>query len=620
VGARFDEKDPSSIVSYADKLEEFWEPRNSLMIRHQRMFKLDQMITAKPGHTVITENTPWWQVMLGTAVIAINQPVHRVPLTYGPGDTDQNDARSGQLERFIISEWRNVDKQMARSWHASYHWELSFYAMLRGWLAGLVAWDDQRAQSPYDIRLLDPFHVYPDPDIKDLVMRRYRRSLASVLDEYPKLENKLDRNTRTHCDCVDIYYKNRNAVIINGEYAKEWQEHELERPPLIVFPVGGIPVRSVSSKYETNESLVQLGDNSWVDWVGQGLLYPIYDSQVYSNKIASEIADTFSKYNDPTIVTYTESGQPIDVDVTEGATVGMKVGERIDTLRPSGMPGDLAAWLGRFSQMVERGGFPSVMLGATPHELSGFSRSVAHAGGAMRAQPQLAACKAFYEIADSLILEQLERYGQPGQRVLRGVDNKGKEFSQKTDMWELKSLVQGDYDVEVLLRPYMPQDEMANIQMAVQCRQYDVLSEKTILDMFFPDRVHDPAGEEQRILDQRVRNNPKALDLMSTIMAPVAVSRQLRAQLDRKRITPDEYDMAMRFLERETRLQTGAQEKALGQMEAELGPGMAPGPRGMPTEMGEFPMEQRPGVSQLPPEILAAQLQGSPSPPGGPEL
>jgi len=614
---RFDIKDPSSIVSYADHLEEFYQPRNDTMVDHQKLYKLDPTVQAGTGHTAITENNPWVIVNFATSIIAMRPPQHKVPLAFGAGDHELNDYRSAELERYLISIWNNVDKQQRLQKHSRFDWELSFYAVLRGWVAGVVAWDDENPQFPFHIKLWDPYHVYPDPDISDLIIRRYRRSAASVIDEYPALDGKIDDDKHKDHDIIEIFHRDKHGILVGNEWAKPMTEHDLGRPQVIMIPVGPMPIRSLAGKYNRTESISRLGDNSYTGYMGQGILFPVVSAQKYQNLLASQIADLVQQFSQPAIIVKTDEGQPVDIETTPGVTIGMKPHEGVDFARPNTFPPDLMAWMQRQASMIERGSFPNVMYGATPHEMSALARSLIHNAGVMRIEPAIDACTFFYEAADALILEQTELYATDRTVNMRGTDYLNKPFRAVKSLWEIKNLIQNDYEVVVDKKPFLPQDRAGNVQMAGMIKQYGIWDNKTINDVLFSEDVHDPQGVEQRLIDEKVRNNPEAIALLAETTAPITVSRNLRLQLERGNITREEFNMAMSMLNVKVGIKIETESKMLGEVAAPVpAPSQILGPRGQPINRDEMLMAQRGQPQQTPPEFLSPQLQGADFPPG----
>lgn len=600
------------VMIRAHRLEREWEPVRRRMQDDQDLFMLDEMPTAD-GYESVTFAKAWNTVVLTVAMLTADPLRWKRPLKYGEGDKKEIEDRGSQIERALLGIQQEADAKLARIGQYPLHYSLAYFGAVRGWICCQAFHTNKKNGFPFQIAAWDPIEVaceYGDEGIAFLV-RTYDERIGVIKKRGKRLGWNIDNLAGGEDDIVkvrDIWTDTQNGLWVNSQNVKPMADHGLTRCPIVMMPVGGSPL--VSSTYSPNSVNLR----TQLEGRGMSVLYGAAEPIRYLNRMASQIADVFAVYSNPIVVLKTKGGRLVKIDLRRGAvnTLDALSGEDFEIIRPQGMPGDLAAWVGLIQAEIQEATYPSSMYGNAPGPITGVAISILGNAAVLRPMPIDMQIKGCMTEVGSLILEQWERFG--GQIEVEG--KKGRRFVVESYGPEL---VGGYHKIQVVHEIWRPQDKAANANIArmLTGSGVPIISVKTANDEYLA--TQDPEGEAERIREEAIANDPETLKTAASVTGKLRLRKQIGQLVARQILSVQEGNALVR---------------AIGLADPTAPTGQRPQPQqpmpqgmpAMPAEMPQGPMPgaSQPGIQGLPPGMMQAGqlppgMQGMPSsvvPPG----
>ncbi len=591
-----------------------WDGIHRRMEDDQALFELE-IQPVKEGYETVQWPDPW-NIGGLTVTLLTSDPLRwKRPLKYGSTDTKAVEAAGSQVERAMAGIIGEADSLLVRRGLYGMHESLAWFGTLRGWIVAQAFHTGKQEGFPFQIQPWDPLECaceYDDAGLSFFV-HAYDERVGAVKQRGEVLGWKTGELTGDDTDIIrvqDIWTPTQNGCLAGNTMVKPMADHGLDRCPIVMLPVGGTPLSRAQGALVSYQNRMQ--------GRGQSVLYGAAESIRYSNRLASQIADVFAVYSNPIVVATTNRGRVINIDLRRGAVIQLQPGEKIEFIRPPGMPGDIAAWAGMVNEKIQQSSYPSSMYGnAEGGQFTGVALSML--GNAAKRTPRpidrrICACM---EEVGKLVLEQWDKFG--GQ--LRVMGSKGR--NRVVEEYD-PSILGGDYNITCEHETWMPQDRAANANIARMLVGGDepLISPTTARDEYL--MIQDPAGEQQRIIDDRVALNPEVMDMLAKATGIVKVIDNLQMLVKRKAITPQQYRRILSVAGLSEESVAPPEQQRQGPPGMGGAPGMPPGGEAIPPEIASalaggqgqmqpqmqpgiqqagMPMGMPPGVPGMPPEV-----------------
>ena len=301
-----------------------------------------------------------------------------------------------------------------------------------------------------------------------------KASIEDVMDQYPTdmngkkfdLITSKDGKTLDGIDIYDVWNSKQEGVIIDGEYVYK-HEHNIGHPPIFILPVGSVPLIQ-SERFD--DTIKDVGTD-----------FTVNNREIY--KVQSRIDTYFLELTgraakNPVVAEYdsTKGGKPIDFGVApnqKGAVIPMDIGKGqrlIGGVTPE-MTRDAYAFRQEIARELSDGGMAPVSFGTGPFPDTAQGTNILVHASLTNIHPFVRTIERGYEWLATEFVSQWKS-GKFGKIKLRGVDGSNRRFEIEPkpddidDSWQFKAQLIID----------MPQDEMANVGMAVQVVEAGLLS------------------------------------------------------------------------------------------------------------------------------------------------
>ena len=388
------------------------------------------------------------------------------------------------------------------------HESMSWFAPNRGWmvlLCYLFEEDDGKngAVKPH-IPVLDILNTYWISGSEGLLWfctKRYA-SPEDVKDQY---EEDLKPDSKGRIVLHNVWDKDQYGTIGEGDWVGSPTDHHAGHIPALILPGGSTPhiqsERHDDTMKDVGESALEHNRN----------LYEI-ESRMgsYALTIAGRTAKTPLKF----MWDSTKGGQAPELESSpfeKGSTIPLDIGmgqDLVSGVSPE-MTRDFYAYWEYLQARLREGS-------KTPADFANISSAGPAAGLNILRHASLTNIKPFQKLMERsyvwLAQELVSQYksGGFGKMEIQGLDGLNRRFKMEVkpgdidDGWQFEAQLKADF----------PQDEMANIGMAVQATQAELLSIETALDKY--DLVDDTD------LEQRKKDREKAYGVAGIAMRRVA--------------------------------------------------------------------------------------------------
>lgn len=525
----------ATILEAAERRVAYYTDRNTMMDRWlAHYWLLDKAQDQKqPGETRYKTTYP--QAVVDRAVqILTRNPVH-MHVVYGRELEDEREL-IGKIERFGIGLFRGINQQQRERLEMPAEQSIAWYALVRGWICGQIWLTKEKGMdNPFDFQMWDMRYVYPRRDRKGLHSVLYHQTvpMSEIVFEYPDAEKDVEEDD---LDCmVDkyVWWDRKNYVVMadwvsKRAYGKKnsmvlYQlEHGLDKIPVVMIPVNGIPVKTVPDEIrhayqdERNTGALWLPrgselPNSQLAWTGmQGRsIFASADKAIgqHNHTMATYLHAMFlASY--PTIKVFTRDGT--EKEVSFGTAVvnyfSRQNNEDMEIIPSGGLPPGIERALAVVRNDITTSMVPDALLDQTA-AMSGFDRAQI-INVALNALGSFSdGCDAFQEEIVQHALLQLQRF--PDQVTLAGMmPDRRKTFFEIT--FEPGEITR-KYYIKVERTPALPDDMLLRAQLATQLTNpaRPLMSIQTVLDTIL--KVDDVEGEQAKMFEDVAMSHPAAV-------------------------------------------------------------------------------------------------------------
>ena len=559
--------------------------------RHQDLFRrmdADYNLWKLKSYTVIDK---WSDSVIynepRTFADSIMQELETARLSITIRREDKNEKKQSLMEYFLISAFASADDKLANRIvnGANLRASLRWYAAIRGFVAGRVTVNKRDGELDIEILPYDPKFLAYNTDGRGIILSGYTtwRDPASIESEYKKAFKAFDKyeeESLTGIKVIDFWNDERNIVVIGDEKAQD-EKHKLKRPPVIVVPVGSMPL-VVQSDGKYGEI------KNW----GESIFASKRDLYKIQNETLSIWFTLLKNAQKPSFWIFDDAlgGKVVATPWGRGEAIALSSNARVQAVEPPDIARSTPDFLGKMDEGIQKGSRPSLWYGQVRKGLdpSGSAISQLLQGSESVVNPIIAAMSQFYKMAARKLIEQYSYTGVSWD--VRGYDTKGREFHETIKPGDIK----GNYDIDIQFVSILPEEEAANYakaQMATDPNNPLVSNSYARENLL---KVQDPPKMEDDLQIQQGTELDPNLKLLEIIKAYDGQNKKDEADVLRMQLAGNI---------RQIQSQGLPIAKILMEEVAKL-PAMAPAPA---PPMGGMPP---PTGAAMPEEEVAARLEG----------
>lgn len=406
-----------------------------------------------------------------------------------PEDASEKERRAASVgELYLFGGLCEVDRTFRQRGEPSFREQLAFHCNLRGWVAvrGLVY--PQKDKTVFDVLVWDIIHTTWESGFNGLLWAANKRKLtrSQVYSEYGIEVKGKD------AELVDWWDEERNAIIIEGEFAKSPQAHNLGHVPVFIGAVGSMPTLQT----RTFDSTIQYrGDPVWS--AARGLYEPF-------NKITSRTMDIYERSVAGSLVHKSRMGdKAIDGDPYRTyQEIKIAEDESIMPLETPKAPPETAILHAIISTDIQQSTLPyPLAYGGTRQAMSGAALGILQESTRSVYNPRTGLIEQAYTwLCEEFLRQYVERGAQVVQ--LKGFKPDGKFFAVKVKPKEIDP----EWYIMVRCQPRLPRDRQGEIMMALAAtskRAPDdiaLISKQTAREDIL--QLRDPDAEEDKVLEE----------------------------------------------------------------------------------------------------------------------
>jgi hypothetical protein len=428
-----------------------------------------------------------------------------------PEDSEEesrNAASDGEL--YLFGALTDIDRQLTAMLEPPLRQSLGFYECLRGWMAMrvLVYIPKDEREVVFDVQSWDPMHVTWEMGANGLIWAAHKRaaSKTQIEDEYPNFElgnlktaGIAGDDSSNGIEVIDFWTKDENAVVINGDFAKELTDHEIGHVPVFIGNVGSTPT------IQDEMFQIQLKDRGNSVWsASRNLIEP-------RNRYISWVMDMAKRSVAGSLIYESDDGmRGVAGDPYEKfQVIKVKRGDKIYPLETLKAPPEMTGVLQIMQEDWQQSTLPyPLAYGGTKEAMSGRALSVlADATRSVYSPRSGALARAYTWLCEEL----LKQFAKNGKEVdLSGFDSRDDFFHVKVT----PDKIDPAWFVNVTVEPRLPRDKEQEIQMAIMATQSSgdglpLVSQRTAREEYL--RLRDPDGEEDKILVEAGKKLPPVM-------------------------------------------------------------------------------------------------------------
>ena len=558
----------------------------------------ESVVTGKDsgsGFKQYTSNEP--RVYARKALGMVNSSVMNIHTRQG-SDNKEERARDNAKERFFIGGMQANDSRLAMSTGQAnaLRSDLTFYAGLRGYTftRALVLGADEKRKLParLDARTFDPRYCMWEMGSDGLIWfcRKFTMTMPQIQKDFGGMTGLQSKKQHV---VYDYWNRTYNGVFIDESmvmkemgYHPEWEQ---ETVPIIFGASNVQPLIRTDSSNKGDE---------WLHY-GESIFAENRQTWDVYQHLESILWELVARGRKPVIILKSKTGlKTLDMDpFIEGSELALAEGDELIVVDLQKAAADTSALMAIISGENQRGSFSSIMYGDSPLAISGFAMNTLRSSVSEKVVP----------VADheAMVLTQVSNKwvdqfvsGQAGQDgiQLSGIGSNREWFSEKITPDDLRDLP----ELEITLTPQMPEDNVQNVQMAVQLAQAGA------------DGL--PMMSHLRILEKVLQVQDSDLELDTVIFEKSKVGHPLAAI----------YTLYVSAVAREDEIYAAIYEQELLRMEAQIvaGGGQEPGFLSNMLQIGPsapgFSPQAAPNSVQGQPPPSPGDQQGAVVPPGTP--
>lgn len=578
--------DPQDVRKRTTDAENLWAMRNLRFVRHQTLFNLPRRAEAA-NEILVTMNDPKVIVEKMAGVIARKEGRIEVP------PRGEHNHETAQKIENALRWWRDLN---SRQWQAGLHnhldYDMALSIFLRGWTVTRMLLDPEDDVMLVREELFEPYHVYPVKAGNRIqyVIHKFAATVGELAVDFPNIADKFDAGDEdTLIQCVG-YYENRTpywfGILGTAPNSKsEWVKEPVELgyfPWILSIARGAIGDQPLSGDMPSTHA----------GQIGEGVLSAIENEIRLLDRIMTMIANIIVKHENPAVSTFTQTGEPREVDLAMEGRTAMKMGEQIQVMDVGAKVAEFLPILSTIQDRLNKGGLPGAMWGEGTALQSGFMAALLMSAATDSLWPYVSALEHHHSMRYQKFLEILEKYSPDtgftfASPAMSGI-LKG-EMVYGASLLPVDIQTNGTY-VRVKYEDVSPQDRVALGNLAALLVREKLIDMGTARDKYLG--LDDPGNINDKVIAELVNMHPEAIKLLT--------------QANLLKLGRENELVALVLGEQKLQTQTQSQGTAPPSQ-----PGTGLPPEALPPEMA--------GSPQLSPEEqqLADQLVNSALPPAG---
>src|SRR3990167_98496 len=493
------------ILKTSDVLIKHWEPRNERMLRSQSFWELgsryaEEMIRKARGKSIIDGvsvqegellelNDGYLTVDKITSMVAGARWGFDVPAgRLGLEDVAQS------IEELLVWADDKLDRKYSQALHGKAIRDEVHYAVLRGWITGMIIPNPNDRYLPWTYLLEDPLFIYPRYSGDELlqVIRKYTVSVIEAQSQYDTaFEYLLGKDDDDEIDIICYYdsiYKiellvDGGSITVNGAHDRivlqpltkhgyTYLQGNSLNPWIIITP-RGTPTRRFST------SRTQSDRESAIAHIGLDALYPIIGMiEAFELLLQMLLTEVSKGVNPPRLIFYDGFNKPEPLDLGIGGENYMIMHTQdARILDSTAMKPDAGPILQVIQERLQKGGVPSVLYGQNTGVLAGYAINLLSQGAQDVVQPILHGIQRFREIKFERMLEMYATIGYQFAgplQIAMNDPNTGRKYMSGKYIDPSMIYANGTH-VDVTFDAVTPRDSVPLIQAAVGANQAGIL-------------------------------------------------------------------------------------------------------------------------------------------------
>lgn len=524
------------IIRTAETLKTYWKPRDDRMMDSQSFWEIgtryaeDNYERARAARSaegqhdeqageIFELNDGYLTVDKITSMVSgANWALDVPPARVGQEDLAQD------IESMLVWADEQLDRRYSLGLHANTLRDEVHYAVLRGWITGMVVPNPDDPYLPWTYLLEDPLFVYPRYSGDDLVQTCHCYTM-SALEAQGKYEQAFDflleKDDDDEVEVIDYHDTTYHLTLLTDgglitgmPYSGDritllplTRHHYTDfqgRPinPWVIVTPRGTPTRRFAKSSTSSSDAVA--------YIGLDVLYPIKQVITTFERIMAMLMTEVSKgVNPPRIIYYDGFNKPEELDIGVGATNWMILGSQdAKILESTAMKPDAQPVLQIIEDRLQRGSIPNVLYGQAGFTLAGYAINLLSQGAQDVVQPLLTGVKRYRELKFQRLLEMYLSIGHTfaGPLAFGAVDPSTgiKYASGKYISPEI--LLQNGVKVDVTYDTITPRDSVPLMTAAVAANQAGILPLYDAMKDYAG--IKDPKAAMRRLAEGMNYNDP----------------------------------------------------------------------------------------------------------------
>jgi hypothetical protein len=467
------------IIALVDAHYDATEPLRDRMQKDHDLYRLEPF-DAGEGYQSYTSNAPKTYADKVVGWMTGAEMTVRIP--HDAADPELRE-KNELKERFLIGITRAADERLMRMMLPTLRDQISWYAAIRGWVAGRALLAKRTDGTTYvDITPWDPMHTYwgVGPDGLDWACYKVAKTKDQILAQYNIKVDWDSSYTEDAIEVYDFYDKEVNTILIhNGSRSnpllrvvKKQTSHGAGQVPVFICPIGSNPYIVALSQSNMRDTIADVGESVFT---ASRTLYPKYNLMM---SILLEL--TVRARRQGLIVRSRDGTKTLDEDpYREGSEISLAQNENVEPLGMLETAKDTATYMGLVSGDMQRSTLPNSVYGDVPFQLSGFAINTLRQGVETVVSKYLRGVERAYQMAFNLLSDQYSS-GSFKSMELSGMSRNRVYFTEEISPDALKNTG----SPVVTLVGQLPQDDMTRYSMAQIAREgpTPLLSDRAIRD------------------------------------------------------------------------------------------------------------------------------------------
>ena len=498
--------DPGEILKAVKYQQAEMEDLRTRMEDDFDIYKLTEY-SAKSGYESYTSTAP--KNFFDKILDGINRAALTINIRTDEGAQEDERDSANQGELFLIGALNDIDRRARFRREKALRRNIAFMACLRGWIAlrCLVYVPEGEKNTVFDVLSWDPMHVTWEDGPGGLVWAAYQRKAtkSQIHAEYGYIIEGQDALV------TDFWTREKNCILVNGEFIKEPMEHMIGHVPIFIGNVGDMP--DIQQKDFTGQTL---RSNNTLEYQGESVWSTARDIIEPRNQYISQLMDTAKRSVAGSLVHKSKAGdKKIKGDpYASFQEIVIEEGEEIYPLELPSAPPETAAILGAIDHDWQQSTLPyPLAYGGTQAAESGRALAIRIEATRSAYSPRTHLLRESYQWLCEEILGQFANPKRKNKAVeLHGESNEMSFFQVTKKPTDIKE----DWIVDVIVEPRLPRDEAEEINMSIAATRSGGSGEQPLMAISSARRdilkLKNPDLEEQRVLAEMGKALPPIMN------------------------------------------------------------------------------------------------------------